>query len=476
MISELPKHSKIYMIGICGTAMASLAGLLLKRGFKVTGSDQHSYPPMSHQLQELGISYYTNYDAKNIISEKPDYVIVGNVVSKNHPEAMAMIENKFPYTSLPKALGELYLKNLNSIVIAGTHGKTTTTSLMSWLLTDFNQKPGFLIGGIAQNFNKSFQEPEGKYFVIEGDEYDTAFFDKVPKFTHYYPKNVILTSIEFDHADIYSSLEQIKEAFKVLINLIPEKGNLIFHGDDINIVSILNEGIVKNKISYGYSENNQYQIRGVRWIDGFTEFEVFNQVTQLSLGNFLTRLYGKHNILNVTASLVLGSILGFSNEQLKKSIPGFKGVKRRQELLGEFNGVTLIEDFAHHPTAVYETLNALKMRYPCQKIYAIFEPRSATSRRNIFQQDYINAFLAADAVFIKQAFDQTKINQEDRMDTDQLAADIKKQGVLANSYADVDQIVNDVTQGITQKSVIVVMSNGGFDGIYEKLKTQLTNR
>lgn len=471
MIEQLKKGSKVYFIGICGTAMASLAGLMKDMGFQVIGSDQQAYPPMSIQLERLGISYYSGYHRDNILKEKPDFVIVGNVISKGHVEVETFMELKIPFTSLPKALGYLLLKKYETIVVAGTHGKTTTTSAMAWVLETLGQQPGFLIGGIPKNFSQSFKLPQKNFFVIEGDEYDTAFFDKVPKFFHYHPSHVILTSIEFDHADIYSSIDQIKEVFNKLVLLIPENGNLIYHGDDPYIQELENLKSKANKISYGFSPGCDYQI--VNWSieNELTQFQIKKRGAEVQ--SYKSTLYGKHNILNLTSVVVLAQELGFSFSAIQESLFLFKGVKRRQELLGTPQGVTIIEDFAHHPTAVSETIFGLKSKFPERKIWAVFEPRSATSRRKVFQKDYVKAFELADVTVLMQAFDQSKIAAGDRFSVSELVADLKEKHKRALSFNNVEDIVNCLSQEIKSGDVVVLMSNGGFGGIYQKLLVSL---
>lgn len=459
-ISELKSGSHVHLIGICGTAMASLAGLLKDRGFMVTGSDSNPYPPMSTQLESLGITIMKPYAAGNL-HPQPDFVIVGNVISKTNEEAAELLKLNIPYTSLPQAMGDLIISKRQSIVIAGTHGKTTTSSLMAWVATQAGVHPGFLIGGIAKNFSKSFQNPEGDFFVIEGDEYDTAFFDKVPKFVHYKPRHVILTSVEFDHADIYKDLDAVKEAFKKLMLLIPENGSLVYCADDANVSELASLCKAKNKIGYGIKKGSV--LARIQAVDEKgTHFTVGDQSYQMTMS-------GEYNVLNATAVIALSQSLGWDSLALKKALQSFEGVKRRQEILGEPKGVLVIEDFAHHPTAVRETIKGIKSKYPKRKLFAVFEPRSATSRRKIFQQDYVKAFELAEETLIAQAFDQSKIDQDNRFSSEELVQDICKKGGQAHVYNQVEQIVSDLTKKARKGDLILIMSNGGFDGIYTKL-------
>jgi len=474
-VSELKLGSKIYLLGICGTAMASLAGLLKSMGYHVTGVDQNSYPPMSNQLEALGIEYHRGYSEDNLKKTKPDFVIVGNVISKSNPEVRSMEEMKIPYTSLPSAMGELFLKRSQSLVVAGTHGKTTTTSALAWVLDHLGLEVGFLIGGIPKNFNSSFRLSKGNIFVVEGDEYDTAFFDKVPKFTHYFPQHAILTSVEFDHADIYNSLDEVKDAFSRLLKCIRPGGFLIYHGDDYRIQSILSAYPSLNKISYGLSESNDVVVKVVsqKHETNFFQFELYFKVINKSF-LFESQLFGAHNALNLAAVITLvNQVLMQPLEGIARALPLFSGVKRRQEILGQPRGITIIEDFAHHPTAVAETLRALTLRYPGKKIRAIFEPRSATSRRKVFQEEYIQSFKEADFICIKEAFDQSKIHEADRFSSQDLVVDLIKSGKSAQYFQDTDRIVETIVAVSQPGDVIVVMSNGGFDGIYQMLLSRL---
>ena len=473
-LQSLSLGAHIHMMGICGTAMASLAGLLKDRGFRITGSDSNPYPPMSTQLEKLGIEIKNGYRAENL-HPKPDFVIVGNVISRTNPEAVELEKLSLPYTSLPSAIGEFIIGNLESIVVSGTHGKTTTTALTSWVFESAHLSPGFLIGGVPKNFPVSFRNSSGKYFIIEGDEYDTAFFDKVPKFIHYRPKHVILTSIEFDHADIYRDLDHVKESFVRLLKLIPKDGTLIYHGADENIQSILHHCQCDQILSYGKSPSFEASYEVISQdIDGMT-FVVRSRGE--ILGQFKTKMTGDHNLLNATATILLSHRLGIHVTKVQEGIKTFEGVKRRQEILGEPRGVLVIEDFAHHPTAVRETVAGIKAKYPDRKLFAVFEPRSATSRRKVFQKDYARAFDMADSVLLAEAFDQQKIEETNRFSSAELVHDINEnssQNQKATVHQNVDQIVQRLKSESKKGDLILIMSNGGFDGIYGKLLTALS--
>ncbi len=468
-IKNLKPGSHIHLIGICGTAMASLAGILKDLGFHVSGSDQNVYPPMSTQLESLKIPIQIGFKKENL-TPRPDLVIVGNVISRTNPEAEALLQTDIPYTSLPKALGEFVIGSRESYVIAGTHGKTTTTSIMAWVTDGLQMNAGFLIGGIPLNYQKSFRAPKGNAFVIEGDEYDTAFFDKVPKFIHYKPRHVILTSVEFDHADIYRDLDHVKEAFKMLLELIPEDGTLVYHADDVNIPSLLKFCKAKKIVSYG-SKKGDYQMGQRDIVVGRNQFQVLKNGE--AVADLALKIFGEHNSLNALSVFAMADTLGWSKNKVLQALADFKGVKRRQELLGEVGGVTVVEDFAHHPTAVDLTLKCMHERFPGRRVVAVFEPRSATSRRSVFQEDYARAFSSADVVFVAQPFDQSRLKEDERFSTDKLIASLRQNGKIAETAADVPGLLSKMTPLIQPKDVILIMSNGGFDGIYQKLFTEL---
>ncbi len=472
-MKDLKTGSHVHLMGICGTAMASLAGLLKDRGYKVTGSDLNPYPPMSTQIESLGIQIQRPYKKENL-SPVPDFVIVGNVISANNEEAQEMVRLNLSYCSLPQAMGEIIIATRDSFVVAGTHGKTTTTSLMAWVAEACGLKPGFLIGGIPKNFSQSFRNPAANTFVIEGDEYDTAYFDKVPKFIHYKPKNVILTSIEFDHADIYKDFAAVKSAFLTLMKLIPDVGSLVYWGDDENVRQVADTCLCKNRFSYGFKDANDYQVKIVSEGELTCDFEI--RCKGELLGLFSTPMVGRYNILNAGAVIAQAHIGKMPMEQVKKALAGFAGVKRRQEILGEFSGVLVIEDFAHHPTAVKETIKAIQGKYKSRRVFSVFEPRSATSRRKVFQKDYVEAFCEAQETLIASPFDQGKISEGDRFSADELISDLVRQGKSARLFSGADQIVDDLSVRAGKGDLILIMSNGGFDGIYEKLISRLKSR
>ncbi len=472
-INQLKPGSRVHLMGICGTAMASLAGLLKDRGYIVTGSDLTPYPPMSTQIENLGIKILRPYKKENL-SPAPDFVVVGNVIPASNEEAQEMVRLNLPFCSLPQAMGEVIIGERESYVVAGTHGKTTTTSLMAWVTENCGLQPGFLIGGIPKNFSQSFRNPCANTFVIEGDEYDTAYFDKVPKFIYYRPKYVILTSVEFDHADIYKDLAAVKSAFVRLMKLMPANGSLVFWGDDANVREIAEHCHIQKKYSYGFEPTNDYHITITGETESDTTFQIF--MNKIILAQFVTPMVGRYNILNAAAVIAQAHINGLEQQKVIESLKSFLGVKRRQEILGEYSGVLLIEDFAHHPTAVKETIKAIQNKYKKHRVFSVFEPRSATSRRRIFQKEYLEAFSAGQEILIARAFDQGKISEVDRFSTDELIQDLLKLGKSAKLFDSADEIVQDLIERTRKNDVVLIMSNGGFDGIYDKLISKLKSR
>jgi UDP-N-acetylmuramate: L-alanyl-gamma-D-glutamyl-meso-diaminopimelate ligase len=469
-LNFVPDHvNHIHLMGVCGTAMASLAGILKQRGFMVTGSDQNIYPPMSDFLENLAIPVQEGYRAENL-SPMPDLVIVGNVISRQNPEAVQLGFLDIPYISMPQAFGEFAFKDKTSIVIAGTHGKTTTSSLASHVLEKAGLDPGFMIGGIVKNFQSSFKLGKGPHFVIEGDEYDTAFFDKGPKFLHYSPKIVILTSIEFDHADIFRDLNHVVETFRRLIAIIPPEGLLIANGDD-RIVMAEAEKARCRVITYGLNEGAQWRALNISNRDGATNFEVMKDGKSYS--SFVTPMYGDYNISNLLSIVALAEHLKIDNSVLYDACMEFKGVKRRQEIRGEKGGILVLDDFAHHPTAVEKTIEAVKKRYDGRRLLAVFEPRSNSSRRNVFQEKYSLAFDKADLVFIPDPVLMEKIPMEERFSSMRLVESLNERHVKAQHFSDSQHLLDALVSEARSGDVILIMSNGSFDNIHDKLLERL---
>ena len=458
----------IYLIAICGTGMAALAGVLKGAGHRVSGSDANIYPPMSTLLENAGIPVLPGYRKENITSDI-DLVIVGNAVSKTNEEVQAVLDAGLEYTSFPEALAHFFLVGRKSLVVTGTHGKTTTTSLLSWVLQASGRKPGFMVGGWLKNFDNNHQVPEGDYFVTEGDEYDSAFFDKGPKFLHYRPDASILTGIEFDHADIFEDLDQIKDAFRKYVSLIRPDGVILVRHADANIQDVLGEAVCRIE-TYGYSEGADWRIEDYRFEGGYGFFSLNFQGKKRA--DFQLAMIGRHNVENAAAVAALCLGLGLTPDEINAAFKSFQGIKRRQEVVGVKNGVTVLDDFAHHPTAIRLTLEAVKEAYPGQRLWAVFEPRSATSRRKVFEQDFPDSFLAADQVVFGGPFASEKIKKEDRLDPERVVDLIRQKGVNANFIAEVDDIVAFIAENVESGDVVLVMSSGGFGGIHQKILDQ----
>jgi len=459
-----------HLIGICGTAMASLAGMLQARGHLVTGSDQNVYPPMSTMLESLGIRVMQGYKSEHL-TETPDCVVVGNAIPRGNPEVEEALNRKLLYRSQAEIVKEEFIRGRHSLAVAGTHGKTTTTSIASWVMDQGGLDPTFLIGGVAQNFGTSFRVTESDYFIIEADEYDTAYFDKGPKFMHYLPELAIVNNIEFDHADIYPDLNAVKLAFRRFMNLVPANGRLIAGWDSPNVravVESMGKRLFTTVETFGTTSEAKWQIREPRFGAGLSAFKVFREGE--FWGEFRTPLLGEFNLLNCLAVIVAADAWGVTRERISEALETFKNVKRRAEVRGEKRGITVIDDFAHHPTAVRETLRALRSRYEGRRLVAVFEPRSWSSRLSVFQKDYADAFTAADYVVIASVFDSQKVTEKGRaLNTVELIEDISRQGKPAFAFADAEQILSHLTPELREGDVVAIMSNGGFGGIHEKL-------
>ena len=470
VLNQIPQQLHcIHLMGICGTGMASLAGILQQKGYKITGSDRNIYPPMSLFLEGLSIPVMEGYQAENL-DQNPDLVIVGNVITRDNPEAVRLVEAGLPYLSFPQAIKHFILPEKRSIVISGTHGKTTTSSISAWALEESGLAPSFMIGGIPLNFQSGFKLGKGPYVVIEGDEYDTAFFDKGPKFLHYDPWIVILTSIEFDHADIYRDLDHIISSFRKLLALIPEQGYLIANIDDPVVKSLTAEARCRVRT---YSLTQKAYIRG-------TDIDVEGSITKIKITRddkpFLevaTPIYGHHNLSNLLAAVSLADCLDLSAKVIKKAFITFKGVKRRQEIIGEKRNILILDDFAHHPTAVRKTIFAVREKYKKRRLIAIFEPRSNTSRRNIFQQEYATAFNHADRVMIPEPPLIGTILPVDKFSSSQLVEDLLGKGIKASCFQDSEAIFTALKSEVKSGDVVLFMSNGSFGNLPGRLLESL---
>lgn len=464
----MEKH--YHLIGICGTAMASLAGMLQSRGHKVTGSDQNVYPPMSTQLEALGIEILNGYRAENA-DIGAEVTVVGNAISRGNPELEEVLNRKLMYRSQAEIVKEQFIRGRRSLVVAGTHGKTTTTSIATWICEVGGLDPSFLVGGIVQNFDASFRVTGSDYFVIEGDEYDTAYFDKKPKFMHYLPEIAIVNNIEFDHADIYRDLQEIKYQFSRLMNLVPGNGRLICGVDSPVVREVLDEmhgKLFTTVETFGLSDDAKWQARYIDFTGDVTRFTVFKDGH--SWGEFETHLIGEFNVRNCLAVIIAADAWGISKEKIQEALDTFKSVKRRMEVRGTIRGVTVIDDFAHHPTAVEETLKALRMKYEGRRLIAVFEPRSWSSRLAVFQEPYSKAFSYADYVIIAGVYNTSKASELGKvLDVDELVRDIELQGKPAFSHPDADSIVEHLAPHLASGDVVAIMSNGGFGGIHEKI-------
>ena len=458
---------RIHFIGVCGTAMATAAALLKQRGHDVRGSDQNVYPPMSDFLAAERIQTFTGFSAEHITPDI-DLVVVGNAISRGNVELETVLERKMRYCSLPEVVRDSFLWGARSIVLAGTHGKTTTTSLTGWLLTHGKLDPTVLVGGIALNFGpagSSYRLGAGRDFVIEGDEYDSAYFDKTAKFLKYLPDVAVINNIEFDHADIYADLDAVRLAFRRLVNLVPRNGLLLL-GADSPHAAALSSHAVSPVETFGTGGEATWRASGISHTDGMTRFEV--QHDGRVFGRFESPLLGLHNVRNALAAIAVGSHAGLGAAELADGLQTFKGIRRRLELVGVRRNVTVLDDFAHHPTAVHETLAALRTGYPSRRVWAIFEPRSATSCRRVFQQDFARAFGAADEIIIAGVF-RSSLPESERLSVEQLVDDLGQQGQRARHIPAVDDIIRTVVSEHHAGDVVVLMSNGGFGGIHQKL-------
>ena len=459
--------NSVHFIGIGGTAMASAAAAMLDQGFDVTGSDQNVYEPMASFLASKKIPVLNGYDERHL-AHKPDLVVIGNAISRGNSEAEYVLDHKLRYTSLPALLAEFFIRGKRSIVVSGTHGKTTTTSLLTWVFEHNGLNPSYLIGGIPNNFSQGARFTDSEWFIIEGDEYDTAFFDKRSKFIHYLPEIAIVNNLEFDHADIFENLDAVKKTFGHLIRLVPRNGLLLGNGDDANLKPLLNVTHCPVK-KFGLGGDYAVNAFNLRYGPTATEFEIPSF-------KFHLNLVGEFNVRNALAVIGAAKHCGLSNKQIQGAFDTFTGIKRRLEIKGIAGGITVIDDFGHHPTAIRETLGALRHKYAREKIWAVFEPRSNTTRRNVFQDELAKAFADADAVVIAQVARLETLAPAERLDPEKLMQQISAAGKPAAYLPDVDSIVNHLGQHAQGGDVVVVFSNGGFGGIHGKLLQRLGRR
>ncbi len=463
------KQRHIHLIGICGTAMASLAGMLQQRGFRVTGSDAAAYPPMSDFLAGLNISVSQPFAETNL-QPRPELVIVGNAISRGNVELEAVLDQRIPFQSMAQLLYDEFLTGKERLVVAGTHGKTTTSSMLAWIFHHTGHSPNFLIGGIPENFGSSFALDEGREFILEGDEYDTAFFDKGPKFLHYFPDAVILTSVEFDHADIYHNLDEVKTAFKRLVNLIPRRGRLVAWDGHPNVDECVNRAFCPVE-RYGFGESSIWRIVDVEYAPDRTRWRVLHDGAVWA--DFEFPLAGEYNVLNATGAAAMAANYGISKDAIAAALKEFRSVKRRLEVKAELHGITIIDDFAHHPTAIAQTLKAVRTRYPGRRLWAVLEPRSNTLRRRVFQHELAASLSLADQVVLADVFKSAAIPKAERLDPAAVIADLSANGKAARLLADADVITKTIAPELRPGDVVAILSNGGFGGIYEKLPAKL---
>ena len=470
----MPHKEHIHLIGICGTAMASLAGLLQLQGHRVTGSDQAAYPPMSDLLRGLGIPIAEPFAEANL-DPVPDLVVVGNAISRGNPEVEAVLDRRIPFTSLARLLHDEFLPGHESLVVAGTHGKTTTPSLLAWIYEvaarrDPALAPSFLIGGVAENFGSSFQLRSGRPFILEGDEYDTAFFDKGPKFMHYFPDALILTHVEFDHADIYADLAAVKTAFQRLVNLVPRRGRIVAFDGSPNVSDCVAHAFCPVE-RYGFAADSAWRLADLRYEAGVSRWRLVHAGQPWA--ELALPMAGEHNCLNATAAAALAAGQGLPADAIVEALATFRSVRRRLEVRAEINGIVLIDDFAHHPTAIRETLRALRSAYPGRRLWVVLEPRSNTLRRNVFEHELVASLGLADAVILAGVYHSEKIPPAERLHPENVVAALQASGHDAVLHPNADAIVAAIVPRLQSGDVVAILSNGGFDGIYDKLPAAL---
>ena len=468
MIPIAEKTNRIYFLAVCGTAMATLAALLKAKGYTVSGVDQNVYPPMSTFLTESGIKVHSGYDIKHL-QPAPDLVVVGNAISRGNVEIESVLNRHIPYISMPDAIREFLIRGRRSIVIAGTHGKTSTTALLAWIFHRAGRHPGFLAGGLTHNFSRGGAVGEGSDFIIEGDEYDSGFFDKTPKFLHYLPDIGVINCIEYDHADIYSSLDEIKTAFRRFVNLIPSKGSLIVGAESPAALEVSGNAFCPVQ-TFGLTPDADWHACGARYSSGGMDFQV--RFRDQSLGNLFAPLYGEHNIRNILAAVAVSRNAGIDFEAIRSACRTFRGVKRRGERVATIGGAELYDDFGHHPTAIRATLAAFRNRFPERRIWALFEPRTASTRRDVFQKSLAHSFDDADIVIVAPVYRAETIPRTERFCSETLVNDLRHRGVEAHYLPDVDEIVRYIKTHLQNDDLIITFSNGSFGNIHHKLITE----
>jgi UDP-N-acetylmuramate: L-alanyl-gamma-D-glutamyl-meso-diaminopimelate ligase len=469
----LSEAKHVHVIGIGGSAMAPLAGMLRERGFRVTGSDSGVYPPASTLLENLGISFFNTFDAAHL-QPVPNLVVVGNIIARGNPELEEVLDRKICYRSMPEILEEVFLPERHSIVVSGTHGKTTTTAMLAWIFQTAGKRPNFLVGGVAENFGKSYGLGGGEEFILEGDEYETAFWDRGPKFFHYHPDDLIITSLEYDHADIYPDFETYQLAFRRLVNLVPRRGRVVIWGDAEDSGPALRRAAEKAFCpveTYGFNDGNDWVTSDFA-IDGESmRFRVAHRGK--SFGEFAMAATGRHNVLNAVAAIVVAQGRGIAGDAIAKALATFRSVKRRMDVKAEIGGVLVIDDFAHHPTAVKATIEAARGRWPGRRLWAILEPRSNSMRRKVFQDALPMALALGDRVILGGVFRAQQLGGENRLDPETVAESVRALGKDARVLPSSDAIAEHLEAEVKPGDLLLIMSNGSFDGLCEKLLKKL---
>jgi len=468
----LSTQKHIHMIGIGGSAMAPLAGMLRESGYKVSGSDAGVYPPASTLLESLDIPYATSFDARNL-TPAPDLVVVGNAISRGNVEVEEMLDRKLPHRSLPEILEEEFLPGKHSIVVSGTHGKTTTTAMLAWIFHVASKRPNFLVGGVAENFGKSYGLGGGPDFILEGDEYDSAYWDKAAKFFHYQPDDLIITSVEFDHADIYANFDVYQLAFKRLVNLVPRRGRVVVWGDSGagEALRHVTEKAFCPVITYGFEPGNDWVASNVSIEHDQMRFHV--DYKGEPYGEVLLAATGRHNVLNSLAALVVAQGRGIRRESITQALATFQSVKRRMDVKGEVRHVLVVDDFAHHPTAIRATIEAARLRWPDRRLWAILEPRSNSMRRRVFQDALPQSLALGDRVILGSVHRASQLADDQRLDPETIAAAVKQLGKDARVLPGADAIAEFLAAEAQPNDLLLVMSNGSFDGLCEKLLKRL---
>jgi UDP-N-acetylmuramate: L-alanyl-gamma-D-glutamyl-meso-diaminopimelate ligase len=470
MTAILPE--RVHMIGIGGSAMAAVAGLLAERGFKVTGSDLGVYPPASTLLESLGIRWSNGFAAANL-EPRPDWVVVGNAVSRGNPEVEAMLDAHLAYRSLPQVIEEFFIPGHDSIVVSGTHGKTTTTSLLAWIFEVAGRKPNFLIGGVAENFGRNYGLAGGEEIILEGDEYDSAFFDKAPKFLHYHPDELIVTSLEFDHADIYADLAAIELQFRRLVNLVPRRGRIVAWGGSPTVVAAVSKAFCPVE-TYGFGADTDWTAGDIEFVDSATELRIAQRGREVA--RIRSPLSGRHNVLNAVAAAAIALGRGIERQAVEEAIGSFRNVLRRMEMKGEAGGVLVVDDFAHHPTAIRATIEAARTRWPGRRVWAIFEPRSNTMRRRAIERDLAGALATADAAILGSVHRQQLLSDEERLSPERVVAEVRATGKTAEAFGSAEEIAEYLAEKTQPGDLALVMSNGSFDGLCNLLLQGLSER